>query len=76
MMYIPEGFAHGYLVLSDTSVFQYKCTNFYHPDDEFGIIWNDKQLNIDWSIHEPVLSHKDINLPNLKGINRKYLPKY
>lgn len=48
--YIPEGFAHGFLVLSDTAEFCYKCTDFYHPGDEGGIAWNDPSLGIDWGI--------------------------
>lgn len=46
--YIPQGFAHGFLVLSDIAIFSYKCTDFYHPEDEGGIIWNDKRINIAW----------------------------
>jgi dTDP-4-dehydrorhamnose 3,5-epimerase len=51
MFYVPEGFAHGFLVLSDTAEFAYKCTNFYRPECERGIIWNDETLNIDWPLH-------------------------
>ncbi len=50
MIYIPEGFAHGFLVLSDTAEFAYKLTNYYHPEDEGGILWNDKTIGIDWPI--------------------------
>ena len=61
--YIPEGFAHGFYVLSDSAVFAYKCTDFYHPEDEAGIIWNDPSINIDWSSYfckaTPLLSEKD-----------------
>ncbi len=59
--YIPEGFAHGFLVLSEEAEFTYKCTDFYHPEDEGGIIWNDKDLKIDWPIKdmEIILSEKD-----------------
>lgn len=60
--YIPEGFAHGFLVLSDTAVFAYKCTDFYHPEDEGGYLWNDKTFQIDWPIPhgmEIILSEKD-----------------
>ena len=46
--YIPEGFAHGYLVLSDTAVFCYKCTDFYHPGDEGGLAWNDPEIGVEW----------------------------
>lgn len=60
--YIPEGFAHGFLVLSDTAEFAYKCTEFYHPDDEGGIRWDDKIINIHWpltGIEKLILSEKD-----------------
>ena len=61
--YIPEGFAHGFLVLSDEAEFTYKCTDFYHPGDEGGIIWNDPQIGIEWPIPEGMevkLSDKDM----------------
>jgi dTDP-4-dehydrorhamnose 3,5-epimerase len=51
LFYVPEGFAHGFLVLSETAEFVYKCTNFYHPQNERGIIWNDETLNINWPLH-------------------------
>ncbi|MBR1813434.1 MAG: dTDP-4-dehydrorhamnose 3,5-epimerase [Lachnospiraceae bacterium] len=60
--YIPEGFAHGFLVLSDEAEFCYKCTDFYHPGDEAGIAWNDPEIGIDWPIPEGmklVISEKD-----------------
>ncbi len=75
IMYIPEGFAHGYLVLSETAILQYKCTEIYHPEDEYGIFWNDRDLNIQWPMKSPILSKKDKSLPTLKSINEKYLPK-
>lgn len=59
---IPKGFAHGFLVLSDVAEFCYKCDDFYHPEDEDGIIWNDKDINIEWPIRkdmEIILSEKD-----------------
>ncbi|MDR1898727.1 MAG: dTDP-4-dehydrorhamnose 3,5-epimerase [Treponema sp.] len=63
--YIPEGFAHGFLVLSDTAVFAYKCTDFYYPEDEEGIIWNDPGIGIKWPDlgMDYILSEKDKNLP-------------
>ncbi|MDR2729725.1 MAG: dTDP-4-dehydrorhamnose 3,5-epimerase [Treponema sp.] len=63
--YISEGFAHGFLVLSDTAVFAYKCTDFYYPQDEGGIIWNDLSIGIKWPDlgMEYLLSDKDKNLP-------------
>ncbi|EMI2316013.1 dTDP-4-dehydrorhamnose 3,5-epimerase [Providencia rettgeri] len=69
--YVPPGFAHGFLVLSDIADFQYKCTDYYDPTDEAGIIWNDSDLNIDWPAQNPTLSNKDINLPALKNIASK-----
>lgn len=59
---IPKGFAHGFLVLSDVAEFCYKCDDFYHPEDEDGIIWNDKDINIEWPIRKDmkiILSEKD-----------------
>ncbi len=75
IMYIPKGFAHGYIVLSETAIFQYKCTEIYHPKDEYGLLWNDKDINIEWPMKNPILSEKDNNLPTLQSINEKYLPK-
>lgn len=60
--YIPEGFAHGFLVLSDEAEFTYKCTDYYHPEDEGGIIWNDNEIGIEWPLGEEIqliLSEKD-----------------
>ena len=74
MFYIPEGFAHGYLVLSEFSIVLYKCTNIYDPKDEYGIKWNDPDLNIKWGKKSPLISEKDNRLPNLK--DQMYLPKY
>ena len=66
--YVPPGFAHGLCVVSDWAEVEYKCTDFYHPADEFGIIWNDPDLAIAWPIHEPVLSPKDRALPRLVDV--------
>ncbi len=63
-MYVPENFAHGFCVLSDSAEFLYKCTDFYTPGDEVGLIWNDPQLGIEWPIDEPILSDKDAVLPS------------
>ena len=73
MAFIPEGFAHGYLVTKKNTIVHYKCTNYYDPTSEFGIIWNDRDLNIDWGISNPILSKKDNKLPMLKDQNN--LPK-
>ena len=59
MLYIPEGFAHGFVTLEDDTVFSYKCTDFYHKESEDCLLWNDPDLKIDWGINEPILSEKD-----------------
>ena len=59
MMFIPEGFAHGFLVLEDNTVFSYKCSRVYNKESEDGILWNDADLAINWGIKNPVLSEKD-----------------
>jgi dTDP-4-dehydrorhamnose 3,5-epimerase len=60
MMYIPEGFAHGFATLADNTVFSYKCTNFYNKAAEDCLLWNDPDLNIDWKLQNPLLSEKDL----------------
>ena len=57
--WIPPGFAHGFLVVSEEALVEYKCTDFYDPDDEGSIIWNDPSLNIDWPLSNPIVSIKD-----------------
>ena len=73
MLYIPEGFAHGYVSLSEDSIVLYKCTNEYNPSDEHGIKWNDKEIGIDWKVKNPIISKRDLKLPTLK--NQKFLPE-
>ncbi len=73
MLFIPEGFAHGYLVLEKNTIVQYKCTDYYNPKSEYGIRWNDTDININWDVANPILSEKDIRLPFLK--DQKMLPK-
>ena len=63
--WVPPGFAHGFLVLSDTADFEYKCTDYYDPSDEGSILWNDSDLNIPWPIDNPILSDKDANANRL-----------
>lgn len=69
-LWIPSGFAHGFLVLSEKAEFVYKTTNYYHPGSDRGIIWNDPTLSINWPIeeHEPILSKKDSCQPTFKSI--------
>ena len=74
MVYVPEGYAHGYLVLEKNTIVQYKCTDFYDPRSEYGIKWDDEELKINWGISKPILNEKDKNLPKLK--NQKNLPVY
>ena len=74
IIYIPEGFAHGYLVTSTESIVVYKCTNYYDPSDEYGIRWDDKTIGIDWNYSQPIISSKDEGLPELR--NQTFLPKY
>lgn len=69
--YVPEGFAHGFLVISDTAEFCYKCTDYYHPEDEGGIIWDDRTVGIEWPLHLTSgiqLSDKDKKLPGFSEI--------
>lgn len=63
MFWIPAGFAHGFLSLAEGTIFQYKCTDYYHKESEGGIWWNDPLINIPWNIEKPVVSEKDQALP-------------
>jgi dTDP-4-dehydrorhamnose 3,5-epimerase len=74
--YVPAGFAHGFCVLSPIALFSYKCTEFYNAQTEGGILWNDPDLGIDWSVDDPILSSKDMALPHLKDIPKENLPVY
>jgi dTDP-4-dehydrorhamnose 3,5-epimerase len=67
-LWVPPGYAHGFCVLSDSADFQYKCTDFYDPTDESGILWNDPDVAISWPIKEPLLSEKDSRLPSLSDL--------
>lgn len=70
MMFIPKGFAHGYLTLAEENIFQYKCDEFYHPEAEAGLAWDDPTLAIPWPLPEggPILSEKDRHHPGIKDI--------
>ncbi|WP_179375492.1 dTDP-4-dehydrorhamnose 3,5-epimerase [Winogradskyella wichelsiae] len=67
-LFVPRGFAHGFIVLEDETIFSYKCDNYYHKASEAGLIYNDEDLNIDWQLPSTdfILSDKDIVLPKLK----------
>ena len=68
-LWVPPGFAHGFVVLSDTADFEYKCTDYYDPSDERTILWNDPDLGIRWPINNPILSEKDAGAKRLIDIN-------
>ena len=73
-IYIPGGFAHGYLVLSEAAEFVYKCNNFYYPQYERGVLWDDPEIGIDWGLETPLLSAKDRANPPLSKIAPEDLP--
>jgi dTDP-4-dehydrorhamnose 3,5-epimerase len=75
-LYVPAGFAHGFCVLSDTADFLYKCDDFYHPDDEGGILWCDPDLAISWPVATPIVSPKDEGYPRLAEVPPTRLPLY
>lgn len=74
--WVPEGFAHGFAVLSDTALFAYKCTTLYNAEADAGVFWNDPDIGIEWPIAEPMLSGKDKNAPRLAELPAGKLPKY
>ena len=76
LIYIPPGFAHGFLALTDGVQFLYKCSDFYDRDDERGILWSDPHLNISWGIAEPLISEKDAKFPQLVSVPREFLPLF
>jgi dTDP-4-dehydrorhamnose 3,5-epimerase len=75
-IFIPEGFAHGFCVLSDTALFHYKCSDFYAPECEGGIVWSDPDVGIDWPIDSPLVSEKDSKFSCLKDLSEDKLPFY
>ncbi|MEH6639369.1 MAG: dTDP-4-dehydrorhamnose 3,5-epimerase [Porticoccaceae bacterium] len=76
MMYVPPGFAHGFLVLSEVADFIYKCTNYYHPQSEQGILWNDPEIGVEWPRVDVTVSEKDAMNPLLKSQALDLLPVY
>lgn len=68
---VPAGFAHGFCVLSDQAFFSYKCSNFYDPEDERGILWSDPDIGIDWPIKNPIISEKDLQNPLITDLSNE-----
>ena len=75
-IFVPKGFAHGFCILSETADVIYKCTDFYAPDDERGILWSDPDIGIEWPISDPLLSEKDSHYPCLSDVPPDRLPVY
>ena len=75
-LYIPEGFAHGFCVLSATAVVSYKCSEAYRPDCEVGVVWNDPRIGIRWPLTSPIVSAKDAALRRLDDLSQEDLPHY
>ncbi|HVX40775.1 MAG TPA: dTDP-4-dehydrorhamnose 3,5-epimerase [Gemmatimonadaceae bacterium] len=76
MLYVPAGFAHGFLVTRDDTLFAYKCTDYYHPEAERSIRWDDPAIGIEWPITDVVLSAKDRDAPPLAAFDAAALPSY
>lgn len=74
-LFIPEGFAHGFVTLEENSLFNYKCSNVYNKASEGGILWNDPDLNIDWNVSSPILSDKDQTNPSFKDFISDFVYK-
>ncbi len=72
-MYVPEGFAHGFSVISDIAIVCYKCSSYYHKESERGIRWDDPKININWGMDHPILSEKDRTQPLLESLTEKDL---
>ena len=71
-LWIPPGFAHGFLSLEDDTILSYKCTNYYSKDHEMDLLWNDENLNIDWGIENPIISEKDKIATKFENFNSPF----
>ncbi len=76
MVYIPRGFAHGFAVISEEADFLYRCDNYYDPTDEYGVLWSDPGIGIDWGVERPILSNRDQGMPLLADVPEDALPVY
>jgi len=72
-LYMPPGIAHGFCVVSEFADFEYKCTDFYSPKNEKGVLWSDPDINIDWPVENPIVSSKDLTFNQLKDIPKNEL---
>ena len=75
-IYVPRGFAHGYLVRSETADFIYKCSDYYDATDDCGVLWSDPAIGIAWEVTEPIVSSRDQQLPRLADVMHDMLPRY
>lgn len=73
-LFVPAGFAHGFCVLSETAHFMYKCSDYYAPEDEGGILWSDATVGVDWPVSAPIISDKDMQFATLSDTPRVRLP--
>jgi len=71
-LWIPEGFAHGFIALEDNTLLSYKCTNYYSKAHEMALLWNDPHLNIDWEIENPIVSEKDLQAPSFNSFKSPF----
>ena len=74
-LFVPEGFAHGFCVLSEWALFAYKCSALYDPDDEGGLLWSDPGIGIDWPVTDPIITEKDAAFAGLSDLGRAQLPQ-
>jgi len=75
-LYVPEGMAHGFCITSEEALFSYKCSDFYHPQSEQCLLWNDPDIGIEWPLSTPELSAKDVKGLPLNAMDQSVLPKY
>ncbi len=73
-LWVPAGFGHGFCVTGDEATFVYKCTDYYAPEAEFGVVWDDPEIAVDWPVTAPIVSEKDAALPRLSEIRKDRLP--